>query len=160
MDVGCYAAHAIRDLAGLAGGEPAIVAARASEVPAQPGVDAWLDAELALPSGVPARLVSSMTHGVLDFSLRLVGSKGEAYAPSFVLPHLDDRIVVTVGTEQRTEHLGGRTSYTYQLEAFSRLVREGVPMRTDSDDAVVTMRLIDDLYLAAGMQPRQLVVGV
>lgn len=28
-------------------------------------------------------------------------------------------------------------------------------MATDSDDSVVTMQLVDDLYIAAGMQPRQ-----
>jgi predicted dehydrogenase len=154
MDVGCYAVHAIRDLSGLAGGEPVIVAARAGELPAHPGVDAWLHADLLLPGGVPATLVSSMTHGIWDFSLRLVGSKGEAYAPAYLQPHQDDRIIVTVGTDQHTEHLGSRSTYTFQLEAFARLVREGEPMRTDADDAVVTMQMIDDLYAAARMLPR------
>ncbi len=95
-----------------------------------------------------------MTHGVLDFSLRIVGSNGEAYAPGFVLPHTDDRVIVTVGTDQRVEQLGSRLSYAYMLEALARLLREGEPMITDADDAVVTMQLIDDLYGAAGMQPR------
>jgi predicted dehydrogenase len=154
MDVGCYAVHAIRDMAAFTGGEPSIVSARAAEIPAYPGIDAWLEAELAYPNGVPATLHSSMTHGVLDFSLRLVGTKGEAYAPAYLQAHQDDRVVVTVGTDQRVEHLGSRTTYTYQLEAFARLLREGEPMRTDSDDAVLTLELIDGLYLAAGMSPR------
>ncbi len=154
MDVGCYAVHAIRDLAPFAGGEPMIRTARAGEIPEYPGVDAWLSASLEFPNGLPAIFESSMTHGVWDFSLRLVGSRGEAYAPAYLQPHQDDRIIVTIGTEQRTEHLGARTTYTYQLEAFTRLVRDGVPMTTDSDDAVVTMQLIDDLYAAAGMSPR------
>ncbi len=143
MDVGCYAVHALRDLAPLAGGEPIIVRARGGEIPSQPGVDAWIAADIEYPNGLTASLESSMTHGVLDFSLRLVGSAGEAYAPAFLLPHVDDRIIVTVGLDQRTEHLGSRSSYTYQLEAFARLVRDGEPMRTDADDAVVTMDFID-----------------
>ncbi|MBK9738045.1 MAG: Gfo/Idh/MocA family oxidoreductase [Actinobacteria bacterium] len=154
MDVGCYAVHAIRDLSGLGGGEPTVVRARGAEIPAHLGVDAWMSADLVFPSGLPARLESSMTHGVLDFSLRLVGSLGEAFAPAFLQAHLDDRIIVTVGTDQHVESMGSRTTYTYQLEAFARLVREGVPMATDSDDAVVTMQMIDDIYLAAGMEPR------
>jgi len=154
MDVGCYAVHAIRDVATLMGGSPSIVGARGGEIPDHPGVDAWLDADLELPNGAPARLASGMTHGVLDFSLRIVGTKGEAYAPGFVLPHTDDRVIVTVGTGQRVEELGTRLSYAYMLEALSRLLREGEPMLTDADDAVVTMQLIDDLYRAAGMQPR------
>lgn len=156
MDVGCYAVHGLRDLAGLMGGDPGIVRARAGELPAHPRIDAWLTADLEYPNGVPARIECSMTHGVLDFSLRIVGTNGEAYAPAFVLPHMDDRIIVTVGTEQRVEELGSRTSYTYMLEALRRLIRDGEPMITDADDAVVTMQLIDDLYMAAGMQPRPL----
>ena len=156
MDVGCYAVHGLRDLAGLMGGDPGVVRARAGELPAHPRIDAWLTADLEYPNGVPARIECSMTHGVLDFSLRIVGSNGEAYAPAFVLPHMDDRIIVTVGTEQRVEELGSRSSYTYMLEALRRLVRSGEPMVTDADDAVVTMQMIDDLYTAAGMSPRPL----
>jgi predicted dehydrogenase len=156
MDIGCYAVHALRDLAGLLGGEPSIVRARGGEIPAHPKIDAWLYADLEFPSGVPARIESSMTHGVLDFSLRIVGSNGEAFAPAFVLPHTDDRVIVTVGTSTRTEELGRRSSYTYMLEALRRLIRDGEPMLTDADDAVRTMQVIDDLYAAAGMDPRPL----
>ena len=154
MDVGCYAVRAVRDLAPLCGGEPRVVAARGGEHPAHPGVDAWLSAELELPSGVQARVESSMTHQDVDFSLRLVGNLGEAYAPQFVKPHLDDRVVVTLATDRRVEHLGTRPTYTYQLEAMAALVRDGAAMRTSAVDSVVTMKLIDDLYRAAGMQPR------
>lgn len=154
MDVGCYAVHGLRDLAPVLGGQPAVQAARSGEIPGHPAIDAWLTADMAFPNGVPARIECSMTHGVLDFSFRIVGSNGEAYAPGFVLPHTDDRVIVTIGTEQRVEELGSRTSYTYMLEALRRLVRDGVPMVTDADDAVVTMEIIDDIYRAAGMQPR------
>lgn len=154
MDVGCYAVHGIRDVGDLAGGAPELVRARGGEIPEYPGTDAWIAADLVYPNGVPAHLESGMTHGSWDFSLRIVGSKGEAYGPRFIQSHLDDRIVVTVGTQQREEHLGERSTYTYQLEAFTRLIREGVPMRTDADDAIVNMQYIDDIYRAAGMQPR------
>jgi len=154
MDVGCYAVRAVRDLAPLCGGEPRVVGARGGEHPAHPGVDAWLSADLELPSGVPAHVESSMTHQDVDFSLRLVGSLGEAYAPDFVKPHLDDRVVVTLAGGRTVENVGTRLTYTCQLEALTALVREGRPMRTSADDSVVTMELIDDLYRAAGMQPR------
>ena len=157
MDVGCYAVHAIRDMSVFAGGEPTIVRAWGGEIPAHPGIDAWLGADLEYPSGLTATMESGMTHGVLDFSLRLVGSNGEAYAPAFLIPHMDDRIFVTVGTEQRVEEPGSRSSYTYMLEALARTIREGEPFLTDADDAVVTMQMIDDLYVAAGMQPRRTV---
>jgi predicted dehydrogenase len=83
-----------------------------------------------------------------------VGSKGEAYAPKFIQAHLDDRIIVTVNAEQREEFLGSRSTYTYQLEALTELIRNGVPMRTDADDAVITMQMIDGLYKTARMDRR------
>ncbi len=132
------------------GGEPTVTRAVAGEIPEYPGVDAWLTGDLTYPNGITAHLESSMTHGVWDFSLRIVGSLGEAYAPAFVLPQTDSRVIVTVGTDQRVEELPTRSTYTYQLEAMARLVREGVPMITDANDAVRTMETIDALYAAAG----------
>lgn len=151
MDVGCYAVHGIRDFAPLLGGEPRVMRASGGCLPDHPDVDAWLAGDLEFPNGVGAHLESSMTHGCLDFSLRVVGVEGEIFAPAFVLPHTDDRVIVTVGTEQRVEECGTRSTYSYQLEAMARLVREGVPMVTDSSDAVVTMETIDELYAAAGL---------
>ena len=155
MDVGCYALRAARDIAVARGGEPRVLRAVGGEHPDRPGVDAWLSADLELPDGVPVRVESSMTHHDVDFSLRLVGSRGEAYAPNFVKPQQDDRVVITtLGAEPVVEHLGRRSSYSHMLEAFVRLVREGVPMRSDADDAVTSMALIDAVYRAAGMPPR------
>lgn len=151
MDIGCYAVHAIRDLAPFMGGEPRVAKALGGVLPDHPGVDAWIAGDLEYPNGVCAHLESSMTHGSWDFSLRIVGTRGEVFAPAFVLPQTDDRVIITVGTEQRVEELGTRSTYTYQLEAMARLIRDGEPMITDSDDAVQNMQTIDDLYAAAGM---------
>ena len=154
MDVGCYAVQVVRDLSGRLGGEPELVAVRAGEDPAHPGIDAWMTLDLRLPSGVPVHIESSMTHAEIESSLRLVGSRGEAMAPSYNKPQLDDRIVFTLGDGRHEEHLGRRASYTYQLEAFTELVRNGTPMHTDADDAVLSMELIDEAYRACGMAPR------
>ena len=54
----------------------------------------------------------------------------------------------------REEHLGTRSSYTYQLEAFRAHLREGAPLPIDADDAVATAELIDAAYTAAGFPPR------
>ena len=75
-------------------------------------------------------------------------------ALNFVEPHQDDRIVVTTAAGARTEALGRRSSYTYQLEAFAAHLRQGTPLPTDADDAVLNMQLIDDCYRAAGLSPR------
>ncbi|MEU2908425.1 Gfo/Idh/MocA family protein [Streptomyces massasporeus] len=154
MDLGCYSLHALRMLAPWAGGAPRLAAARAGERAGAPGVDEWLDADLEYPGGATGSARCHMAHGGLDMSIRIVGSRGEATAPNFVLPQLDDRVVVRTAEGERTEHLGTRSSYTYQLEAFAARVRGGAPLPLDADDAVTTMELIDACYLKAGFEAR------
>lgn len=154
MDLGCYSLHAHRVLASLAGGDPTLVAARAGERAGLPGVDEWFDVDLVFPSGATGLAHCDMAGDVQELTYRIVGSLGEALATNFILPHVDDRVLVTTASGQRVEHLGNRSSYTYQLEAFAAAVRTGAPMPTDSDDAVRTMHLIDACYRAAGLEPR------
>ncbi|MFD7246664.1 Gfo/Idh/MocA family protein [Streptomyces massasporeus] len=154
MDLGCYSLHALRMLAPWAGGAPRLAAARAGERAGAPGVDEWLDADLEYPGGATGSARCHMAYDGLDMNIRIVGSRGEATAPNFVLPQLDDRVVVRTARGERTEHLGTRSSYTYQLEAFAARVRDGAPLPLDADDAVTTMELIDACYLEAGLEAR------
>ncbi|MGW1958022.1 Gfo/Idh/MocA family protein [Streptomyces sp. NPDC001920] len=167
MDLGCYSLHAVRMLAPWAGGAPRLASARGGErsgTAVHPdglrgstgagGVDEWLDAELAFPGGASASARCHMGYGEVEMSCRIVGSRGEALAPNFVLPHLDDRVVVRTARGERTERLGTRSSYTYQLEAFAAHIRRGAPLPLDADDALATMSLIDESYRAAGFEPR------
>ncbi|MBM7804432.1 putative dehydrogenase [Geodermatophilus bullaregiensis] len=154
MDLGCYGLHVLRTLAPWTGGEPEPVTARAGERAGSPGVDEWLDAELHFPSGATATVRCSMVHRDRDFSLRIVGTRGEATAPAFVEPNRDDRVLVRTPAGERTEHCGTRTSYTYQLEALIAALRHGSPVPTGPDDAVATMTLIDRCYRLAGLPPR------
>ena len=154
MDVGCYALHAQRMFAQYAGGAPKLLSARAGERKRVPGVDEWLNAELEFPNGATGTVRTSMAAENVDFSLKVVGSRGEAFAPFYVLPQNDDRVIVTTKEDTWVEHLGTRTSYTYQLEAFAGAIRNGAPLLTDADDALATMQLIDEAYVAAGMTPR------
>ncbi|MEU0207479.1 Gfo/Idh/MocA family protein [Streptomyces canus] len=154
MDLGCYSLHALRMLAPWAGGAPRLVSARGGERAGAPGVDEWLDADLAFPGGATGSARCHMAYDRLEMSCRIIGSRGEVLAPNFVLPHRDDRVVVRTGDSERTERLGTRSSYTYQLEAFADRVRGGTPLPLDADDAVTTMTLIDAAYRAAGFEPR------
>ena len=61
---------------------------------------------------------------------------------------------MTTAAGTRTEELGRRSSYTYQLEAFAAHLRIGAPLPTGADDAVANMQLIDDCYRAAGLPPQ------
>ncbi|MFF4029071.1 Gfo/Idh/MocA family protein [Streptomyces sviceus] len=154
MDLGCYSLHALRVLAPWAGGAPRLVSARGGERAGAPGVDEWLDADLAFPGGATGSARCHMAYDRLEMSCRIIGSRGEAFAPNFVLPHTDDRVVVRTAAGERTERLGTRSSYTYQLEAFADRVRGGAPLPLDPDDAASTMTVIDTAYRAAGFEPR------
>ncbi|SFF96885.1 Gfo/Idh/MocA family protein [Streptomyces mirabilis] len=154
MDLGCYSLHAQRMLAPWAGGAPRLVAARGGEKAQAAGVDEWLDADLEFPAGATGTARCHMAHHTWQMSCRVVGSRGEATAVNFVQPHLDDRVVVRTAAGERTEELGRRSSYTYQLEAFAAHLRRGTPLTLDAHDALTTMRLIDDSYRAAGFPVR------
>jgi predicted dehydrogenase len=154
MDLGCYSLHALRMLAPWAGGAPTLVSATGGGREGAPEVDEWLDADLAFPGGATGSARCHMDYSELRMTCRIVGSRGEATAMNFVLPHLDDRVVVRTAAGERTEELGKRSSYTYQLEAFAARVRDGAALPLDAEDAVTTMRLIDECYRDAGFQPR------
>jgi predicted dehydrogenase len=154
MDLGCYSLHALRKLAPYAGGEPTVVEARGEERGGAPGVDEWIDAELAYPSGATGTARCNMNAGAVEMTMRVIGSEGEASLNSFAVPQQDPRLVIRTSDGERTEDLGDRSSYVYQLEAFTALVRDGVPATTDSADAVRNMQLIDVCYQAAGFDPR------
>ncbi|WP_328759012.1 MULTISPECIES: Gfo/Idh/MocA family oxidoreductase [Streptomyces] len=154
MDLGCYSLHAQRMLVPWAGGAPRLVAARGGEKGQAAGVDEWLDVDLEFPGGATGSARCHMAHDTWQMSCRVVGSRGEATAVNFVQPHLDDRVVVRTAAGERTEELGRRSSYTYQLEAFAAHLRRGTPLTLDADDALTTMRLIDDSYRAAGFPVR------
>ncbi|WP_217561460.1 Gfo/Idh/MocA family protein [Streptomyces sp. GbtcB6] len=154
MDLGCYSLHALRMLAPWAGGAPRLVAARGGERPGAAGVDEWLYADLEFPGGVTGTANCHMAYDTWQMSCRVVGTRGEATAMNFVQPHLDDRVVVRTPAGERTEELGRRSSYTFQLEAFAAHLRDGAPLALDAEDALTTMRLIDECYRAAGFPAR------
>jgi predicted dehydrogenase len=147
MDLGCYGLHIMRRF-----GAPAVVAARAAQ--RSPGVDEMFDVELAFPSGATGLSTNSMVADDYSFTLRVIGSRGEAFVHNFINPRADDRLTLRTPEATTVEHHGTRTSYAYQLEAFADHVVHGTPVPLDTADAVANMALIDDAYRAAGMQPR------
>lgn len=154
MDIGCYALHSQRMFARWAGGEPSVVSATGAERAGHAGVDERITAQLSFPGGATGEAHCDMAADDWAITCRVVGDRGEATAVNFVLPQRDDRIVVTAADGERTEHLGTRSTYLYQLEAVRAHLREGAPFPLDVDDAVATAELIDDVYRAAGLPPR------
>lgn len=158
MDLGCYSLHAVRTLGRFAGGAPVLTSVEGAERSGHPEVDEWVTAELTYPNGITGVSHCNMAANIDEFRLRLIGTKGQATAENFVKPQEDDRVTVVTtggpGPQRRVERLGSKPTYTYQLEAFSRAVRHGIPLLTDLDDAVANMELIDACYAGLGFGPR------
>lgn len=154
MDLGCYSLHANRMLAPWTGGAPAVVSAEGGEHPPHPGVDEWIDARLAFPSGATGRARCHMNAAELVVTLTVTGELGSVRAVNFVLPQLDDTVEITTTAGTRVEHPGTRLTYAYQLEALRAHLQGEKPFPIDLDDAVATAELIDAVYVAAGFAPR------
>ena len=151
MDTGCYAASMMR---ALAGAEPEVVSARAKL--RSPGVDRTMRAEVVFADGRTGRLRASMWSARV-FRIRAVvaGEKGTMRAFNPMAPQYFHRLTVNGPEMRRHERMGGPGSYTCQLEAFAAAIRGEKSPLTGAADAVENMRLIDAVYRAAGLEPRQ-----
>jgi predicted dehydrogenase len=150
MDMGCYALHFVRTLGGA---EPRVTAARAKLL--APGVDRAMEIDLVFPSGASGRAICSMlSRRLLDASARVEGTRGRMRILNPWMPQLFHRLRVETAQGSRSERCPGPATYTCQLDAFARAVRDGASVPTDLDDAIANMALIDAAYRAAGLAPR------
>jgi predicted dehydrogenase len=156
MDLGCYGLHIMRSLGrlGVPGvdGRPSITRAHAEQ--RTPGVDAWCDVEVAFPGGATGLSANSMVAEDYSFTIRIVGTAGDAVVHDFIRPNHDDQLTINTPAGTTVERLGTRPSYTHQLEAFAAHVQHGTPLPFGTADAVANMAFVDGAYRAAGMVPR------
>jgi predicted dehydrogenase len=163
MDVGCYAIHMNRL---LAGSEPTVVRATARLM--KPDIDEWMQAELQYPDGPSgqmtcalysspksvAKATASLT--VLQISVKVTGDRGTLSVFNPTGPHLAHRITVRTGGKKQRVKVDGakKPTYTYQLEAFAAAVLHDQPVLTPPADSIANMRVIDAVYEAAGLPVR------
>lgn len=152
MDLGCYSLHFVRSILGE---EPEVATANYRPSPDDDRIDEALTANLKFPSGVTATISSSLLEQMPRQSATITGSDGVIEIEGFVKPQEGNSLTVTneAGTT-RVEVPLLPTSYECQLQAFVDAVRSGAPVLTDPSDSVKTMRAIDAMYRAAGLEPR------
>jgi predicted dehydrogenase len=149
MDLGCYPVRWLRDVLGVA---PTVTSAVASD---RDGIDASMDARLDY-AGVPGRVRAAMWNApplVIEAEVR--GSAGVMKVRMPYQPQVKGKISVDGPGLRVREKADKRASYAYQLEAFRDAVVASGPNLTDSVAAIETMQTIDDIYRAAGMEPRR-----
>jgi predicted dehydrogenase len=146
----CYAVHALR----LVGpGEPSVVSATAKLH--GPDIDRAMETTYSFPGGATGHSSASMwSRRLFRFSLQVTGTRGQMRVTNFIAPQYYNRLAVTIDGNKTVERVRGEASYTAQLRAFVAAVRDGGLVLTPPQDAVITMRLIDDIYRAASLSIR------
>jgi predicted dehydrogenase len=143
LDVGCYAVSCLRYVAGE---EPEILSVR--HKCSSPQIDRWMSAAVRFPSGL---------EGVVEFGVR-----------GFYLPRAGVWVTYENGRIKWDgkglalekngkvihEALATRSTYQLQLEAFAKSVRGEKSNALPPDDAVLTARVLDDMYQKAGLALR------
>jgi predicted dehydrogenase len=146
----CYAVHVLRL---LGNGEPTVEAAKALLHGAD--IDRAMQAKYSFADGSTGSTSTSMwSRKLLQFSVQVTGTRGEMKVLNFIAPQYYNRITLKVDGRTTRERVRGDATYTYQLRAFLAAVRDGGPVITDPEDAVLTMRVIDDIYRSAGLPLR------
>ena len=150
MDLGCYPIHWCRL---VTGSEPTVLGAEAREAPH--GIDVTMTAELRFSGEVPCKVHCSMdAEAGFQAFLQVTGSKAVLRADNPLVPHFGHQLRLSIDGAEKAEQVEGRTTYDHQLDAFVAAVLDGENQPTGGEDGIANMRVIDDIYRAAGMQPR------
>ena len=158
MDGGCYAIDCLR----LLGGDlPSVTGALADPCPPFPGrgpsavADRSMAARLTFPSGATGWFDSTFTRdGEFRADVHVICRDGQVRLDNFIFPHQGRLVATRHGSVLADERGGGDSTYVGQLRAFAAAIAGGAPVPTSASSAVVTMRLIDDTYRAAGLDLR------
>ena len=155
MDGGCYAIDCLR----LLGGDVASVTGALAD-PVDSGAvpeaaDRSLAVRLAFPGEATGWFESTFTRdGEFRADLHVICEDGLVHLDNFIFPGRGRLTATRDGAMVADEEGAGESTYVYQLRAFAAAIASGEPVPTSAASALVTMRLIDDAYRAAGLAPR------
>jgi predicted dehydrogenase len=151
MELGCYAIHLVR---AVAGEEPEVRRAEARTGP--PKIDVRMESNLLFPRGISAQVSSAMDYRLekADTAIKIQGTCGTIQITNPFAPHLGHTLTIENGKGRWVKAIPGETTYLYQLRAFVNLLRDGTCVPTGPDDSIANMQVIDDIYQSAGLTPR------
>ncbi len=150
IDMGCYPIGFIR---AVTEEEPVVLEAVAGLHGAL--IDRWMRARMQLPSGGQVRLLVSMrSRHVFSLSMKIHGSRASIRIFNYVKPEVGHRLTIRSDAGVRRERVPGGSTYGTQLASFADAVRDGTQPVTTVADSLKNMRVIDAVYLAAGLPVR------
>ncbi len=96
------------------------------------------------------------SRSLLRLAVHVTGERGTMRVFNPIAPQFPHRLSVRTEGGRRVERFASRTTYAYQLEAFRDAVNGSTSANlTPPSDAIANMGVIDDIYRAAGLEPRQ-----
>ncbi|MFF1253774.1 Gfo/Idh/MocA family protein [Pseudarthrobacter sp. NPDC058329] len=150
MDVGCYPLRLLLDLFG-----PELPTVEYAAAKTRGEIDRSMRATLNF-GGIKATINCAIwSPRLFAADLTVHCDRGRLRVKMPFHPHDGARIAVDGPGLSLREGTSGRSSYSYQLQAFRDAVLYGAPTLTSPAAANATMTIIDSIYLAAGLQPRQ-----
>eukprot|EP01118_Nematostelium_gracile_P020555 TRINITY_DN99_c0_g1_i1.p1 TRINITY_DN99_c0_g1~~TRINITY_DN99_c0_g1_i1.p1 ORF type:complete len:393 (-),score=127.72 TRINITY_DN99_c0_g1_i1:177-1250(-) len=156
MDAGFYPINAIRWFSDM---EPEVTEAKAQLL--RPEIDHTMHAKFQFPNHATASMETSFRASQMlpaDMRMTVEGTKGKVTINNFIAPHMFHSITVEDDLgNTRTEKVYGEdsnTTYYHQMRAFVAAIRGGPKPPTDVNEAIKTMRVIDQVYLKAGLMRR------
>lgn len=139
MDVGCYAVTTARIFLG----EPTQVYAETVDR-RDCGVDTVITGMLSFEDGQTATIGAGFDESIQHYTV--IGTEGHLRVENAFVPDGETRLEYTVGDRHVEERFEPVDQYQRQVEAFVEAVESGTTPRTDSEEAIRTMRVIDALY--------------
>jgi len=154
MDAGWYPLSIVRTLSGE---EPSVT--KAVPILMREQIDQEMSADLQLSNNATAYIRTSFRgSGVMPkLFVDIKGSAGSMYCMNPVLPHVYHYITVKTPQGSRTEKCYGpekQSTYWHQLQAFVHAIRNNGEMPYSPTDAVAAMKIIDEIYVKAGLKKR------
>ncbi|MEL6861008.1 MAG: Gfo/Idh/MocA family oxidoreductase [Pseudomonadota bacterium] len=148
MDLGCYPLHWALSVTGEA---PSDIISEATLTGV--GVDESMQAALAFPSGVTAKLSANMGPGSgFRADMKLIGTRGEIDFTNPLAPHhpmLPSNLKSSNGREAVISPI---STYAYQLAAVFEALTTGKVLPTEGDMILHQQVALDAIYEAAGLR--------
>jgi predicted dehydrogenase len=157
MDLGCYPLHWVRT---IMGSEPQVLSANcitAGATNGGPQIDITTQVQLQFADGAIADIGTSMAEHLSrspDTSLVLEGSLGSIEVSGLITPQLGNSIKLITASSERQYSVPGRSTYYYQLQHVQDCLQGRTTALTGGNDAINTMRLLDQIYQQAGLLSR------
>jgi len=150
IDMGCYPIGFIR---AVTEEEPVVLEATAGLYGTL--IDRWMRARMRLPSGGRVRLLVSLrSRHLFSLSIKIRGSRGRISVFNYVKPEVGHWLRISSDAGARRERVPGGSTYGTQLAAFAEAVHTRTQPVTSVADSLKNMRVIDAVYLAAGLPVR------